>query len=150
VGLSIPSFNDYFEYLRLQEPDNTALADNWLFDKFSDKSINDLMYSDYTEILTEFKAPTADFDGTLPYEFEGDVIAYHDKPALIYHDIQRAFSKSQSAGLKLTSTTFYSVAGKPVYECMKDLNYYHADIMVKHHMTFFRKRQSSRHGGNLE
>lgn len=140
MGLATPSFIDYFEYLRLQKPDNTSLADNWLFDKFSDISLNDLTYSEYAQIITEFKAPTADFDGELPYNLNSDLIEFHDKPALIFHDIQKAFAKSQSAGLKLAATTFYTVNNKPVGECINQLNYYHADVMVKHHMTFFRTR----------
>lgn len=138
-GIRTPSFKQYFEYMRLQKGSDSTLADNWLLLEFYGKSLDELMYSDYTALITEFKRPTALFENPeFPMEFRGKYFEFHDKPATVFHKIQAAFAKNQAEGLKLAAYTFYTINGQPIPECEESLDYYDADLLVKHHSKFFR------------
>lgn len=138
-GIRTPSFKQYFEYMRLQKGSDTSLADNWLLLEFYGKTLDELMYSEYTSLLMEFRKPTAEFENPeFPMEFRGKKFEFHDKPATVFHKIQAAFSKNQAEGLKIAAYTFYTVNGKAIQDCEEELDYYDADILVKHHLKFFR------------
>lgn len=137
-GIRTPSFKQYFEYMRLVKGTDTALADNWLLLEFYGKTIDELMYSEYTTLMRDFRRPTAELGNIeFPMEFRGKLFEFHDKPATFFQKIQQEFNKNQANGLRLAAYTFYTVNGVPIKECENDLDYYDADILIKHHMKFF-------------
>lgn len=126
------TFDDYFEYLSIQQK-SAVLADKWLLEKVGSKASS---FKETAKVLSQFKTGLGlVFDGDDKLETDVGTITYVDPGQDVYWEVSRRCQKSLSDGIKFGVLACYKLDGKNME--LSKIDFMVADSIVKHFMSFF-------------
>lgn len=136
------TFEDFFKYQDLAKgSDNSFVADEFLLQNFLDPKPDDsLGFRQRTRLLNKLLevpdlTPYLEKD---EFEFGGKTFTFVDPPGAYLYKFRTLRSKSESLAVKDALETCYLVNGKPLKECLKELSFKDAQILMSNTLSFFR------------
>ena len=126
------SFDDYFEYLAIQQKSG-VLADKWLLGKIGSEATT---FKETAKQLSHFKSGLGlvfGDDDTLVTPM--GTITYVDPGQDVYWEVSRRCQKNLAEGVRFGVIACYKLDGKTIDQSKVDFGL--ADCLVKHFMSFF-------------
>ena len=136
------TFEDFFRYQELANgSDNSFVADEFLLQNFIEpKPDNSLGFRQRTRLLNKLMetpdlTPYQDVD---EFTFQGKTFTFVDPPGAYLYQFRALRKKSEAQAVRNALETCYLVNGRPLKECIGELTFKDAQVLMSNTLSFFR------------